>query len=353
MIPCIIRLTIPFTGLLIPLAAQAQAELRGRVVDESGAAIVGATVTLSSIGFSVRTDSTGTFVLSGTPGSVLYLTLRATGFRSDSASVTLPRRSGLSREFKLLSEASAPPEANPSDRTLRGRVTDTEGAPLSYASVQVNGGRRYIADDSGRFTFSTPSGRFNLLVRRIGFSPEELKFETAPDTAIRVRMTAVAAALPEQRITGRAAFTSLDLGGFYRRMKDAENGINHGYFVTPEDFEVRKPHLITQMVESFPAVYMKRNITNPRADMILGAPCTTPSKSCVPVNRSLLRCVMTVYLDRIRIVGKPGNAPDDFVNELVLPNHIAAMEIYPRGVGAPPEFQPMNGNCGVVLIWSK
>jgi hypothetical protein len=62
---------------------------------------------------------------------------------------------------------------------------------------------------------------------------------------------------------------------------------------------------------------------------------------------------MTVYLDRVRIVGKPGNAPDDFVNELALPSQVAAMEIYPRGVGAPPEFQPMNGSCGVVLLWSK
>ncbi|HEX6316680.1 MAG TPA: hypothetical protein VFZ73_17535, partial [Gemmatimonadaceae bacterium] len=65
------------------------------------------------------------------------------------------------------------------------------------------------------------------------------------------------------------------------------------------------------------------------------------------------RCAMTVYLDRIRVVGKPGNALDDYVNELVVPTHVAAMEIYPRGVGAPPEYQPMNGSCGVVLIWTK
>lgn len=349
----LLRGLVAVTGMaLLADDAQAQAMLRGRVVDESGVAIAGATITLAQIGYAIRTDSSGSFVLTGTPGSTLVFTVRAAGYRSDSASVTLPRGSGLRREFTLVSEATAPPEANPSDRVLRGNVVDTEGGPLSYASIQVNGGRRYIADDSGRFTISPPAGRFSLLVRRIGFSPEEIRFDARPDTTIRVRMTAVATALPEQRITGRAAFVSLDLSGFYRRMKDAERGINHGYFITPEDFEFRKPHQISQMAEGVPAVYMKRNVMDPRRDIIVGSQCSVPSKSCVPVGQHL-RCVMTVYLDRIRIVGKPGNAPDDYINELVVPSQIAAMEIYPRGVGAPPQYQPMNGSCGVVLIWSK
>jgi hypothetical protein len=230
---------------------------------------------------------------------------------------------------------------------------DTEGGMLAFATIQVNGGRRYISDDSGRFAISPPAGRFSLLVRRIGFAPEELKFDAPPDTAIRVRMSAVATALPEQRITGRAAFVSLDLSGFYRRMKDSERGINHGFFITPEDFELRRPNLMSQMAEALPAVYVRHDPMNPRKDLILGSPCSTPSKLCVPVGPTLLRCVMTVYLDRVRIVGRLGSGPDDFINELVLPTTIAAMEIYPRGVGAPPEYQAANGSCGVVLIWSK
>ena len=60
---------------------------------------------------------------------------------------------------------------------------------------------------------------------------------------------------------------------------------------------------------------------------------------------------MTVFLDRVRVVGRTGG--DDFVNEIVVPSSVAAMEIYPTGMGAPPEFQPMNGSCGVVLVWTK
>ena len=352
---------LSLASVFTPLAASGQgtSELRGRVVSDSGVAIAGATITLSSVRYTIRTDSSGAFVLAGTPGSTLSFSVRASGYRSDTASVTLPRRSGLSREFTLVSEATPLPEANPSDRVLRGHVTDSEDGPLAYATVQVNGGRRYISDDSGRFTIQPPAGRFSLLVRRIGFSPEEITFDASPDTAIRMRMTALATALPEQRITGRSAFVSLDMGGFYRRMKDAERGINHGYFVTPEDFESRRPNLITHMAETNPAVFIKRNILNPRMDLILGNPCQPratggqPDKTCVPIGTGGFRCVMTVYLDRVRIVGRAGNATDDFVNELVVPNQVAAMEIYPRGVGAPPEYQPMNGSCGVVLIWSK
>ena len=348
-------LILALAGAFTPLAAlgQGTSELRGRVVSETGVAIAGATITLSQIGYAIHTDSSGEFALTGTPGSTLVFTMRAAGFRADTAAVTLPRRSGVSREFKLVSEATALPEPNPSDRVLRGYVMDSEGGALAYATVQINGGRRYISDDSGRFTIQPPAGRFSLLVRRIGFSPEEIRFDASPDTAIRVRMTAVATALPEQRISGRSAFVSLDLGGFYRRMKDAERGINHGFFVTPEDFESRRPHLITQMAESYPAVFIRHNPLDPKKDLILGTPCSTPSKYCQPVGPHLFRCAMTVYLDRVRITGKLGNVPDDLVNELVVPSSVAAMEIYPRGVGAPPEYQPMNGSCGVVLIWSK
>ena len=360
------RFLLTLAGAFTPvvLSGQGATELRGKVVNASGVAVAGATITLSHVAYSIRTDSAGLFVLSGTPGSTLVFSMRAPGYRADSGVVTLPRRGGVSREFKLVSETAALPEPNPSERVLSGRITDTEGAPLSYASVQVNGGRRFMADDSGRFSMPSPTGRFSLLVRRIGFSPEELKIDAAPDTAIRVRMTAFATSLPEQRITGRAAFVSLDLSGFYRRMRDAERGVNHGYFMTPEDFEFRKPHEITQMAEGIPAVIVKRDNGDPKRYVLVGAPCkprTEPDPACVRIGSSmegpssarLFRCVMTVYLDRVRIAGKFGSSPDDFINEVVVPSSVAAMEIYPRGVGAPPEFQSMNGSCGVVLIWTK
>jgi hypothetical protein len=296
---------------------------------------------VGGVGFSLKSDSLGAFTLSGAPGAILNLRFVANGFRSDSASITLDRRQPVAREF-ILARIDAPePERNPSTNVLRGRVIDESGQPLSYANIQLNFGRRFISDDSGRFQVPyNISGSATVLVRRIGFEPAELQLQNMPDTALRVEMKAIPVQLKEVVVTGASAYRSLDTYGFYRRMKDVERGINNGYFVTPEDLERRKPNVITQMVEGLPTV----RVTGPR-----GRARGHPLHDVISGSNN---CTMTVYLDNIRIQGKLGRA-DDFVNELVAPNHVAAMEIYPRAVSAPPQYQPLNGTCGVVLIWTK
>ena len=322
-----------FAGALVPAVVQAQVELRGRLVSDSGAPIAGAAVTVSGIGFSVRSDSLGRFVLSGAPGAVLSLRFLATGYRADTASITLGRRL-VERDFTLIRDDAPEPERNPSASVLRGRVIDEAGQPLSYANIQVNFGRRFVSDDSGRFQVPyTVSGGATILVRRIGFEPAEVPLPGMPDTALRVQMKAVPVELKGVVVTGASAYRSLDTYSFYRRMQDAERGINHGYFITPEDLERRKPNLITQMAEGFPSVRIFRR-GDPKFDVIQGTN----------------NCNMTVYLDNIRIVGRVAGR-DDFVNEIALPNHVAAMEVYPRGLGAPPQYRV--GTCGVVLIWTK
>ena len=337
------RLLASSVAMLLPGLAGAQVELRGRVVGETGAPIGGATITLRSIGYSVRADSLGEFRIAGQPGSTLALSLRAEGYRDDTASVTLGRGRGtLTRDFTLVAADAPLPEPNPSDRLLRGRVQDESGQSLSYANVQVNFGRRYMSDDSGRFQIPWSMASATLLVRRIGFEPAELRVTELPDTAVRILMKPIPVQLKGVVVTGASPFRSLDLYGFYTRMKDAERGINHGYFITPEDFERRKPNWVTQMAEGFPTVRVCATVSmtcptrDPMADKILGSRA----------------CLMTVYLDNIRIVGKLGGQ-DDLVNAIVKPSHAAAMEIYPRAVDAPPQYQPMNGSCGVVLIWTK
>lgn len=329
------RKLVVFGVILLPGASQAQVELRGRVVDQVGAPVSGATITLASVGYAVHSDSFGQFQLSGQPGSTIALSFRAAGYRDDTATVTLARRGGLTRDFVLAAADAAPPEVNPSDRVMHGRVQDESGQPLSYANIQLNFGRRFLADDSGRFRVPYPgTGSATVIIRRIGFEPAEVSLREMPDTALRVRLRQIPTQLKGITVTGASAYRSLDTYGFYGRMRDVERGINHGYFITPEDLEKRKPAYITQMVEGFPTV----RVEGPR-------PLTY-------VIKGSMECKMTVYLDNIRIVGKVGRV-DDFVNDLVAPSHVAAMEIYPRAINAPPAYQAMAGTCGVVLIWTK
>lgn len=60
--------------------------------------------------------------------------------------------------------------------SLRGRVTDESGRPVSFAQIQLDpGDRRVVADQSGDFTIaSIPDGEYQLRVRRIGFEPTQV-----------------------------------------------------------------------------------------------------------------------------------------------------------------------------------
>ena len=330
---------------LFPIDSEGQSQLAGRVVSDSGKPIAGATVTLTALGYSVRTDSLGRFQLAGTPGSTLSLTLQATGFRGDTASVVLPRGRSVSRDFRLVSEASALPEANPSDRVLRGRITTTHGEPIAYANFTINGGRRWVSDDSGRFSVPFNATAATLIFRRIGFEPTEVKLDAMPDTAIRVRMVMVARALEAQVVTVRSPFARLDLHGFYRRMSDVQRGATVGYFVTPEDLAIRNPQNVSDAVEQFPSLRLR------------------PIGGGIPLNRKMRieddsGCPLTVYLDGVRIQPSiVGLKPvDEEVNTLVQPHAVAGIEVYPRSIGAPsqyPAYTQMNCNSGVVLIWTK
>lgn len=349
-------MTLTSVTAIDEIGAQAS-ELRGRILTDSGVPVRGATITIVSVGYSLRSDSLGEFRLAGTPGTTLTFTIRVPGFRDDSGAVVLARGTVVRRDFLLVSKATPLPEANPSDRILRGRVSDMDGAPIAYANVQLNGGRRFTSDDSGRFNLAiTVSGSFSLLIRRIGYDPTEVKLSAMPDTAIMVRMTPIATVLPERRVTGSAAFVSLDLRGFYRRMRDAERGINYGYFLTPEDLLLRNPVNVTDVVEQLPSLRTRPSNVEQTYSKEMGWRNLLVPRNMRIEDRS--GCILSVYLDGMRIQPsstrtKHGEPEDSQVNTLVNPGSVAGIEIYPRAVGAPPEFPMASSTCGVVLIWTK
>jgi hypothetical protein len=318
-----------------PCALGAQVEVRGRTVSETAHPIAGTIVTVGGIGYSVRSDSAGRFALSGARGTRLNLYFTAPGYRRDSVSLVLGR-AAVTRDFTLARSDATVPESNPSSTVLRGRVFDESGAPLSYPNVQLNYGTRVVGDDSGRFQLPfAATARGTIFVRRIGFEPVELPLASRPDTALRVVLTAIPVQLKEVTVAATTAFRSLDIHGFYGRMRDAERGHYRGWFFTPEDIARRNTTWTTQMADGLPTVRVKRS-PMPSFDVIVGA----------------RDCPMTVYLDNIRITNRL-QGRSDFVNELVPVTHVAAMEIYPRALGAPPQYLPLRGSCGVVLIWTK
>ena len=94
-------------------------------------------------------------------------------------------RSALIRGLLAITGTALLPVDADGQGMLRGRVVDESGQPMSYANVQINEGRRFVSDDSGRFQLPYKySGAVRLVVRRIGFAPAEVILQSLPDTAL-------------------------------------------------------------------------------------------------------------------------------------------------------------------------
>jgi hypothetical protein len=140
-------------------------------------------------------------------------------------------------------------------------------------------------------------------------------------------------------------------------MKEVERGARTGYFVTPEDLELRKPQNVTDAVEQFPSIRL-RPINDDRYCRDGG---TTAGRFCGMPNNRRMRiedesgCPLTVFLDRVRI--QPSivklEPVDEEVNSLVQPNSVSGIEVYVGKSGGPPEFPVYDRTCGVVVIWTK
>ena len=355
------RLVLLAGSMLFPVTSQLAAqstELRGRVVTEAGTPVADATVTLTGIRYTVRTDSLGRFLLAGTPGSTLTLSLQAKGYRDETATVVLSRGKPVVRDFALVSEGTPEAEVK-TDRVLKVRVTTTDGESIAYANLQVNGGRRFVSNDSGWLslpaTFTSPA---KLLVRRIGFEPTEVLLSELPDTTIRVSMKPVATTLETRLVTVRSPFVRLDLGGFYKRMAESQNGALVAYFMTPEDLALRRPQNVTDAVEHFPNIRLA-----PIDDGVIGSDGLAHADGMMSRRKFRIEdrngCPFTVYLDRVRI--QPASTStrivEEEINSLLSVASIAGIEVYPRANGAPPEFPPVNAisitSCGVIVIWTK
>jgi hypothetical protein len=68
-------------------------------------------------------------------------------------------------------------------------------------------------------------------------------------------------------------------------------------------------------------------------------------------------CAFTIYLDGVRATpagsSSTRRSPDFPVDDEIPATHVTAIEIYPRAVRAPAQFQLLNGTCGIVAFWTK
>jgi hypothetical protein len=184
------------------------------------------------------------------------------------------------------------------------------------------------------------SARRTIEVRRIGYQPLTLNLDPWPDTTLRVVLAVAVRTLETQTIVAERT-RALALHGFYERMTDVEKGINHGFFITPEELAARPGARVTDFVRGRPAV---------RVTLVSQDPFGRGRKGWQV--QGIDGCRMEIYVDGVRFY-TTGKGVGEYIEDFVQPNSIASIEVYPRSVTAPPKYQSLNGRCGVLLIWTK
>jgi hypothetical protein len=214
---------------------------------------------------------------------------------------------------------------------LTGRVINGAGQPIVGARVDVVGTPgATLTRENGEFSLNElPSGTQTVVVRQIGFAPEEVAVELSTRAPQRVQIALTRAAQVLAAVEVKAtADVGLEKVGFTQRRRGSG-----GYFLTAEDIEKRSANLLTDVFRGIPSLRVVPSGT----DYVI-------ENARNPVNG----CVM-YYVD-----GAPWEAIFAGDVDRLLPTwEIAAIEVY-NGANTPMQFQsPGKSGCASIVIWSK
>lgn len=194
-----------------------------------------------------------------------------------------------------------------------------------------------ISAENGYFELRADrSGMVRLSVSHIGFADwETANFALASDAVIDVEVRLGIEAIPLEPIVvvARRADGLSRTAQFERRMLDP--GRVGGFFI-PEEAIADRP------------------VATP-TNLVLGAPGMSvrlASRSDGPERHVIMagQCVARTFIDGVRVQQAEGVSIDD----LLTPERIAGVEIYPRPLSAPPQYRDaIPPQCGVVLFWTK
>lgn len=223
------------------------------------------------------------------------------------------------------------------------RIVSSDGQPVAYANVSVEGGITQITDEKGDVSLGAGKREtLTLNVRRIGFTPWFGKLEL-PDTAamLTIALPRLAQTLSPVTVNGTEIKSPLALTGFYDRWLMRQKGVLSAVFISPEELEFRHPDKITNMLYGLNGVQLARECVTPpsRHGCVQGLVAVHPN--CGP---------MAIVVDGQQQYPPAGAHVD--IDMLLDASDVAGIEVYARGGNMPINFQFQDTRCGVVAFWT-
>ncbi|MCG6957637.1 MAG: carboxypeptidase regulatory-like domain-containing protein [Gemmatimonadetes bacterium] len=252
-------------------------------------------------------------------------------------------------------------------QTVRGQVLDTQsGQPVTSADVYLvraesdtTAVKQGLTNESGRFSLTAPRpGRYRLRVERIGYrtivsSPFDLVASEPLEVELHISTQAIPLA-PLTVVSSRPALLPnirLVTSGFFdREAKWGPKGLGMGTFIDKDAIERRQPRRVSDMLRNVPGVLVEG--AGPHHQAVYLRTVTTLGRAgCTPM----------LYIDgapyrlmrwTVDSSGHDGLVRVAYIDDLVMPSSVAAIEVYPR-ITKPGEFTDMSFEpCGAIAIWT-
>jgi Carboxypeptidase regulatory-like domain len=237
----------------------------------------------------------------------------------------------------VLALLAAPPLAA---QALRGRVLDAEtGRPVQEAEVRVADAAgalvaRARTGADGAFALRLPGGgAHRVSAGRLGYRLAEAGVLVPPRAAVEVDLLLAGAELALQplEVTARVAgLRRLEEAGFFERER-----ARRGRFLRREDVEREAPRRVSDLMRGFVPRQVGR--TARRVPDTLNDQPVEREETCQP----------RVFLDGAVV---PGGVRA--LDEMLLPEHVEGVEIYPGPSALPARFAGSASACGAFVVWS-
>lgn len=220
--------------------------------------------------------------------------------------------------------------------TLAGVVQDSAtGGPIANAEILIPAiNRQTTADGQGRFEIrNIPPGQHLVQIRAIGYRAAGESVETSGlgTTRVGFELASEAVRLDSVAVTERPSTRGVGMGfeAFEERRRTRS-----GIFI--DSVDMRRSESL-----DFRAVLRRSGV---QLDRRTGARV---------VGRGAIRnfrqpnndCLLAVYLDGIKM--------RDFDLREVHPGMLRAVEVYPSVAQIPPQYDRLDQECGVMLIWTR